>query len=138
MSFDQSYHDEETMQKVYNGLINAGLEGQEIIDAIDSIMNQGIVFREPRPPVPVRPDPVTAGYLYADEVSFSEFIRLLKGAHGDAWAVLPDAGRLLLITPEREYKSKHPEMCRQVEFTMFIVTVMRIMEERGKPWIDMK
>ena len=201
MATDYTYHDNETMQKVWTGMRRAGLKDDQLIDVANAIMNQGVLFREPLKPgpmipnsdpqMPVRsaydmtfclvancnharhrhadadmidgedgrgecyvvgcpcmsgkyppparmPDPITDGHPYADEVSFSEFIRLLKGAHGDAWAVLSDEGRLLLHTPDRKYKSQHPSRCRQVDFTMFVFTVMRLMEERGKPWIATK
>lgn len=41
-----AYHDEETMQKVYKGLENSGLNYTQIADAVNCVMNQGIVFRE--------------------------------------------------------------------------------------------
>jgi len=50
MAYDYTYHDDETMQKVWRGLRAAGLDDQEIQDAANCVMNQGIVFREPKAP----------------------------------------------------------------------------------------
>ena len=201
MATDYTYHDEETMQKVYRSMRAIGLDHQQIMDTVHFIMNQGVLFREPLKPGTVvefspavhsvydmtfclvsdcgharyrhesksdggnaadgqgvcyvvgcgcmagrylpsaakpmdKPDHAD-GHPYADEVSFSEFIRLLKGTKGSDWAILPDGDfRLLLHTFERKYKSALP--LRQVDFTMFVFTVMRIMEEKGKPWIAVK
>ena len=203
MAIDYTYHDEETMQKVWAGMHRAGLTDKQAQDAANCIMNQGIVFREPlksigpiignAPEMSVRsiydmtfclagdcnharyrhenrtpedgyegdgecrvggcecmaglylpsaakpmdkPDHAD-GHPYADEVPFSEFVRLLKGTKGNDWAVLVDGeSRLLLHTFERKYKSALPRW--QVDFTMFVFTVMRIMEEKGKPWIATK
>lgn len=66
MGFDITYHDDETMQKVWKGLRAAGLDDQEIQDAANCVMNQGIVFREHRevPPYATLGNP--------DEVEVSE------------------------------------------------------------------
>jgi hypothetical protein len=53
MAFDYTYHDEETMEKVWSGLEAAGLDEAKMTDAVNCIMNRGIVFREHRPSGPV-------------------------------------------------------------------------------------
>ena len=53
MAFDYSYYGEDTMQKVYKGLKHAGLTDDQVVNAVNRVMNEGIVFREPRPPGPV-------------------------------------------------------------------------------------
>lgn len=44
--FSKEYHDEETMQKVWAGLRAAGLDDTQLIDAVNQMQNQGILFRE--------------------------------------------------------------------------------------------
>lgn len=43
---DQSYHDEDTLFKVRDGLLHAGMSIEDAQGAITEIMNRGIVFRE--------------------------------------------------------------------------------------------
>lgn len=40
------YHDEETLRKVYEGLLAAGIYGQQAVDAVFQMQNKGIFFRE--------------------------------------------------------------------------------------------
>lgn len=53
------HHDENTLRKVYEGLLKAGIYGQQAVDVVSEIQNQGILFRERnpkrrgRPPKPV-------------------------------------------------------------------------------------
>jgi hypothetical protein len=51
--FDYTYHDDETMNKVYKGMKRANVPNELIADAVNCIMNQGVVFRELKPPTPV-------------------------------------------------------------------------------------
>jgi hypothetical protein len=51
--FDYTYHDNETMNKVYKGLKRANVPNDLIADAVNCIMNEGIVFREVKPSGPV-------------------------------------------------------------------------------------
>lgn len=44
-----------TLAKVYFGLANAGVTGQQAIDAVNQMQNEGILFRE-REPETTRPD----------------------------------------------------------------------------------
>ena len=53
MAFDYTYYGEDTMQKVYKGLKHAGLTDDQVVNAVNRVMNEGIVFREPRPPGPI-------------------------------------------------------------------------------------
>lgn len=39
-------HNEETLSKAYFGLAAAGITGQQAIDAINQLLNQGILLRE--------------------------------------------------------------------------------------------
>lgn len=39
-------HNEETLVKVYKGLLEAGVYGQQALDVVNSLQNQGILFRE--------------------------------------------------------------------------------------------
>lgn len=39
-------HSEDTLFKVYAGLAAAGISGQQAIDAVNQMQNQGILFRE--------------------------------------------------------------------------------------------
>lgn len=41
-----TYHDDQTMTKVYQALIDTGLIEQQAMDAINSMQNAGIYFRE--------------------------------------------------------------------------------------------
>lgn len=43
---EELFYDEHTLTKVYLGLKTAGIEGQDAVNAVSSIVNQGIVFRE--------------------------------------------------------------------------------------------
>ncbi len=46
----ESVHfDENTLRKVYEGLLKAGIFGQQAVDAVSQIQNQGILFREKKP-----------------------------------------------------------------------------------------
>lgn len=46
MSSDITHHDEGTLMKVYKALAANGLEGQDAIDVISDMQNEGILFRE--------------------------------------------------------------------------------------------
>lgn len=43
------HHDEQTLTKVYAGLEAAGITGQDAIDAVNQMQNEGILFRERDP-----------------------------------------------------------------------------------------
>lgn len=43
---DSTQYDEDTLYKVYTGLEMAGVSGQQAIDAVNQIQNQGVLFRE--------------------------------------------------------------------------------------------
>lgn len=43
------HHDENTLRKVYEGLLKAGIYGQQAVDAVSEMQNQGIIFREQKP-----------------------------------------------------------------------------------------
>lgn len=43
------HHDENTLRKVYEGLLKAGIFGQQAVDAVSEMQNQGILFRERKP-----------------------------------------------------------------------------------------
>lgn len=43
---DQTFHDDQTLSKVYRGLEAAGLTSTQAHDAIAEMLNQGILFRE--------------------------------------------------------------------------------------------
>lgn len=43
---DNTYYDEDTLNKVYRGLNAAGIFSQQAVDAVNQIQNQGILFRE--------------------------------------------------------------------------------------------
>lgn len=40
------HYDEDTLKKVYEGLLAAGIFGQQAVDAVNQMQNQGILFRE--------------------------------------------------------------------------------------------
>lgn len=40
------YHDDKTLNKVLNALSDAGLTEQQVLDAVNSMQNAGIYFRE--------------------------------------------------------------------------------------------
>lgn len=44
-----TYHDEDTLKKVYEGLLAAGIFGQQAVDAVNQIQNRRILFREAKP-----------------------------------------------------------------------------------------
>jgi hypothetical protein len=46
MVYDISYHDDETMQKVYKALQSIGLDDKTTVDAVMAMQNSGILFRE--------------------------------------------------------------------------------------------
>lgn len=69
-------------------------------------------------------------------VSMSEFVRLLKKAPEDEWSILVDADDgLLLFVSGKDYRTPSWAHTAPTKWTMFIYTVCRIMEEKGKPWI---
>lgn len=43
---DVEYHDDQTMKKVYNALHRTGLTPTQVMDAVNSIQNEGVLFRE--------------------------------------------------------------------------------------------
>lgn len=45
----EDYFDEQTLTKVYAGLEAAGITGQDAIDAVNQMQNEGILFRERDP-----------------------------------------------------------------------------------------
>lgn len=44
-----TYHDEDTLTKVYTVLQSKGLTGQQILNAIGEMQNLGLYFRERQP-----------------------------------------------------------------------------------------
>ena len=46
---EELHHDENTLRKVYEGLLAAGIFGQQAVDAVNQMQNQGILFRENKP-----------------------------------------------------------------------------------------
>ena len=46
MVYDITYHDDETMQKVYNAMTDAGIDDKRAVDAVLRMGNAGILFRE--------------------------------------------------------------------------------------------
>ncbi len=46
---EELHHDENTLRKVYEGLLAAGIFGQQAVDVVKQIQNQGILFRENKP-----------------------------------------------------------------------------------------
>lgn len=46
MSPENLYNDEDTLTKVYAGLLAAGLSEQAATDAVNAMQNRGILFRE--------------------------------------------------------------------------------------------
>ena len=46
---DETYHDENTLDKVWAGLSDAGIPPQQRLDAISAMQNYGILFRERKP-----------------------------------------------------------------------------------------
>lgn len=44
-----THHDENTLQKVYQALLDAGIYGQQAVDAVSNMQNRGIYFREKKP-----------------------------------------------------------------------------------------
>lgn len=46
---EELHHDENTLRKVYEGLMKAGIFGQQAVDAVSEMQNQGILFREKKP-----------------------------------------------------------------------------------------
>lgn len=46
---DEGIYDEDTLRKVYAGLEAAGVTGQQAIDAVNQMLNEGILFRERAP-----------------------------------------------------------------------------------------
>jgi hypothetical protein len=46
---EELYLDENTLKKVYAGLLAAGIFGQQAVDAVSEMQNQGILFRENKP-----------------------------------------------------------------------------------------
>lgn len=46
---EELHFDEDTLRKVYEGLLKAGIFGQQAVDAVNQMQNQGILFREKKP-----------------------------------------------------------------------------------------
>ena len=57
---EELHHDEDTLKKVYEGLLKAGIFGQQAVDAVNQMQNQGILFREKKPKRRGRPRKVVA------------------------------------------------------------------------------
>lgn len=43
---DHEYHDEDTLKKVYEALLEEGIYGSKALDVVSAIQNNGILFRE--------------------------------------------------------------------------------------------
>lgn len=52
---EELHYDENTLRKVYEGLLAAGVYGQQAVDAVNQMQNQGILFRENKPKKRGRP-----------------------------------------------------------------------------------
>lgn len=80
---EELHHDENTLKKVYEGLLAAGIFGQKAVDAVSEMQNQGILFRERkpkrrgRPPKTVEAAEKNAAEVYRDTQN--------KLTAGDAW-----------------------------------------------------
>lgn len=46
MVYDISYHDNDTLQKVYKAMHEAGIDDKKMVDAVVKMQNAGILFRE--------------------------------------------------------------------------------------------
>jgi hypothetical protein len=74
-----------------------------------------------------------------EPVSFSEFVRQLRMAPADGWSVqIVPEGLLLHVNNRlgnpRTFKSPNFADHNQANYMMFLISVHRIMEMRGKPW----
>jgi len=82
------YFDEDTLKKVYEGLLAAGVFGQQAVDAVNQIQNRGILFREKQPKRRGRP-PKTGEKSKDEKESTVKHGELFPdGSHGktgDAW-----------------------------------------------------
>lgn len=70
------HHDENTLRKVYEGLLKAGIFGQQAVDVVSEIQNQGILFRERKPKRRGRPP----------KPAVSEKVKDPKAEDRDAWS----------------------------------------------------
>ena len=82
---EELHYDENTLRKVYEGLLAAGIFGQQAVDAVSEMQNKGILFRENKPKKRGRPRLVPAEALTAPEV-----IEVTE-KNGDAWSPLNGA-----------------------------------------------
>jgi len=46
---EQTHYDENTLRKVYEALLEAGIFGQQAVDIVHNLQNKGILFRERKP-----------------------------------------------------------------------------------------
>jgi hypothetical protein len=59
---NNEYHDEETLVKVYQGLLRVGIDGQKATDAVFAMQKEGILFRERKDaPIPVIQETLFSG-----------------------------------------------------------------------------
>ncbi len=77
---EELHHDENTLRKVYEGLLAAGIFGQQAVDAVNQMTNQGILFRENVPKKRGRPRLVPA-----DAQPGPEVINVAE-KQGDPWS----------------------------------------------------
>lgn len=80
---EELHYDENTLRKVYEGLLKAGIFGQQAVDAVSEMQNQGILFRENKPKRrgrPRKPAEESIKELEAD---------LNSGTKEDPWAPNP-------------------------------------------------
>lgn len=83
---DITRHSENTLAKVRAGLLRAGLDGQNVIDAIIQMQNQGILFRE----APTDPGSASDGYhtfneLYEHRRALTAALAVIGSINGDSW-----------------------------------------------------
>ncbi len=78
---EELHYDEDTLRKVYEGLLAAGIFGQQAVNAVSEMQNKGILFRENKPKRRGRPPKVVEEAIVAEAV---------KENKEDAWAPKED------------------------------------------------
>lgn len=84
-----THHDENTLRKVYQGLLEAGIYGEQAVAVVSNIQNQGIFFRERKPKRRGRPPkPVEK----VDETKDDKIVKPSQNGAQDAWS--PNEGEV--------------------------------------------
>jgi hypothetical protein len=83
---DVTRHTEKTMFKVRIALLRTGLDDQEVIDAINQMQNESILFRE----APTDPGSASDGYhtfneLYEHRRALTAVLAVIGSINGDSW-----------------------------------------------------